>query len=131
MLSARKKLTAYLLLFFLGYFGAHRFYARKKQSACMLLALSVLQVFIILTTFMDPASVWLVPQYAAYRNIDAFMGLLSSPSLVPNASPQAAEEAYVLPALWVATLPSFIATIWIVIDAFRPAKWLSADDVTR
>lgn len=40
--SAKKRLIAVLLCFFLGIFGAHRFYAGRMQSAVLILVLTVL-----------------------------------------------------------------------------------------
>ena len=39
--SSKSRLTAFLFAFFLGYFGAHRFYVGKTGTGVAMLALSV------------------------------------------------------------------------------------------
>lgn len=126
MHGPRKYLIAYLLLLCFGYFGAHRFYTHRRKTAFVLLAISIVQIMIIAVTFMTPLSLWLIPPYSAAQNLHAAIDILFSKPLSSVAPAQAIEAAYVRPALWLATLPSLISTLWVIKDALTPATWFEA-----
>lgn len=81
-IEKKSLLVAYLLWFFLGYVGAHRFYLGRPVSALIMLALSAVILVLTLISFGFLSFLWaivglwwlidalLIPGIAAGRNSD-------------------------------------------------------------
>lgn len=78
-MKAKSTPIAYLLWFFLGSFGAHRFYLGRIGSAVVLLLLTI---FIGWCTFFIPTFIWLI--------IDAFL----IPGIVRESEEKIRQQAY-------------------------------------
>lgn len=129
MLRNHQIVISYLLLGALGVFGAHRFYAERTATAWLLLLISGIQLMVSASMFMKPINpLYFWPPYDALINIHALMALLASKPLPEGASPQLMEEAYVRPELWLATLPSPIVCLWVLVDALTPSRWMRIPD---
>lgn len=59
-IEKKSLLVAYLLWFFLGYIGAHRFYLGRPVSALMMLALSGVVLVLTLITFGLLSFLWFI-----------------------------------------------------------------------
>jgi TM2 domain-containing membrane protein YozV len=87
-IEKKSLLVAYLLWFFLGYVGAHRFYLGKPLSGFVMLALSAVILVLTLISFGVLSFLWavvglwwiidalLIPAIAANRNTRLADGLL-------------------------------------------------------
>ena len=122
-----KKTTGYILLLTIGFLGAHRFYAKRPLSGSAIAGIYIIQLLIILGTFMDPLSgsglFYFWPPYPAFQNLHALLDLLLAVPLPENASSQMVEDEYVRPAMWMATLPSLLIMVWLLIDCAFPKIW--------
>ena len=68
-ISPKSRLAVSLLAWFLGYFGAHRFYAGKTETAVVMLMLTIISWVLMVSAFVAILGVissvyWLVPSVA-------------------------------------------------------------------
>jgi TM2 domain-containing membrane protein YozV len=64
----KSMMVSYLLWYFLGYFGGHRFYTGRKGSAIAMLVLSITVIGLIVTTVWWIVDAFLVHQWVKDQN---------------------------------------------------------------
>jgi TM2 domain-containing membrane protein YozV len=97
-------LAAYALWYFLGGFGAHRFYIGRKKSA-------IVQAILVL--------IGAVAIFTAYAQILPDLNMLDTMS-DQEAADYFAQFAWVVPFLVI----TIIGGIWVIVDAFLLYKWV-------
>ena len=78
---------AYLLWFFLGFFGVHRFYAGKTKTGIAQLLLTLTGVGILVNLFWLLADIILIPGMIRERNLETM--LMLNHGSAPDQQPQA------------------------------------------
>jgi TM2 domain-containing membrane protein YozV len=67
--SKRQVFVAYVLWFFLGYFGAHNFYLKRTGTAVTQLLLTLTVAGLVITFFWHLADAFLIPGWVRRENI--------------------------------------------------------------
>lgn len=113
--NKKSKLVAYLLWFFLGAFGAHRFYVRKTLSAVMQLAL-----------WIGAAVLYFFAMRPMFDYVAANPQAASNPEdpAVQEAMSKIAIEAFQSPIFYGALALGAIFAIWWLVDAFLIPGWI-------
>lgn len=113
--NKKSKLVAYLMWFFLGAFGAHRFYTRRTTSALIQLALWV-GAMVLYWFSMQP-----VFDYIA-QNPDA--ATKTDDPAVKDAMGQLMMQVFQSPLFLAGVALAVIFAIWWLVDAFLIPGWI-------
>lgn len=113
--NKKSKLVAYLLWFFLGAFGAHRFYARRALSAVIQLAM-----------WIGAAVMYFFAMRPMFDYIAANPQAANTPDdpAVQEAMAKIAMEAFQSPIFYGAVGLGLIFAIWWIVDAFLIPGWI-------
>jgi TM2 domain-containing membrane protein YozV len=113
--NKKSKLVAYLMWFFLGAFGAHRFYTRRTLSAVIQLALwigAMVLYFLAMRPFLD----YVAQNPQAAENVE-------DPA-VKEALGQMMAEIFQSPMFLAGVALAAIFFIWWLVDAFLIPGWI-------
>lgn len=113
--NKKSKLVAYLLWFFLGAFGAHRFYTRQALSAVIQLALWI-GAMVLYFLAMKPVFDYVAANPQAATNPE-------DPA-IKEAMTQVAIQAFQSPLFYGGVGLAIIFAIWWLVDAFLIPGWV-------
>lgn len=113
--NKKSKLVAYLLWFFLGAFGAHRFYLRRAKSALLQLAM-----------WIGAAVMYFLAMRPMFDYIAANPQAANNPEdpAVQEAMAKIALEAFQSPIFYGAIALGIAFAIWWIVDAFLIPGWV-------
>lgn len=113
--NKKSKLVAYLMWFFLGAFGAHRFYLRRASTAVVQLLL-----------WIGAAVLYFITMKPVFDYVAANPNAAANPEdpAVAQAMQQIAMEAFTSPMFYGALALALIFAIWWLVDAFLIPGWV-------
>lgn len=120
--NKKSKLVSYLLWFFLGGFGAHRFYNRRIKSAIAQLLTVIGGYGLAMTAIWPTMQQGMQAAQAAAEKGESF-----DPATMPPPTPEqlaAAEAAFQHPMFLIGAALVLAYIIWWIVDAFLIPGWV-------